>query len=61
MNAIGAELERVGAREFFAREYLLEDLGWIVAGLLGKPGTRLENATGQNVPTGRARASASTW
>lgn len=38
MERTKAELDRIGAGKFFAREYMLEDLGWLAARLLGKDG-----------------------
>jgi hypothetical protein len=38
MSAMGTEVERIGTRDFFAREYFVEDIRWMAARLLGNPG-----------------------
>jgi hypothetical protein len=37
MSAMGADWGRIGSKDFFAREYFLEDVRWMVARLLGQP------------------------
>jgi hypothetical protein len=38
MDVTEVDLERMAAKDFFAREYLLDDIRWMVARLLGKFG-----------------------
>jgi len=47
MSEMGAGSEGNGAREFFAREYYLEDLRWRVARLLGDYDPRAPSGTGR--------------
>jgi hypothetical protein len=42
MSAMGAGSERLASKDFFAREYFLEDIRWMVARLLGRPDARGE-------------------
>jgi hypothetical protein len=52
----GADLERIPAKDFFAREYLLDDIRWMVARLLGKFGTGGDLWPGPDVRTRGATA-----
>jgi hypothetical protein len=54
MSAMGAETERFGSKDFFAREYFLEDIRWMVARLLGRPNPRGEVERAPNATRGRA-------
>lgn len=38
MRETGISVERLVVRDFFAREYLLDDIRWMVARLLGRSG-----------------------
>ncbi len=38
MRETGTSVERIVVRDFFAREYLLDDIRWMVARLLGRSG-----------------------
>lgn len=56
MSVVGAELERIGAREFFGREYLLEDIRWMVARLLGTGGSASDTGGASQWRVARATA-----
>jgi hypothetical protein len=53
MSAMGAEWGRVGSKDFFAREYFLEDIRWMVARLLGNPDPRADVESASGATKGR--------
>jgi hypothetical protein len=53
MSAMGAEWGRVGSKDFFAREYFLEDIRWMVARLLGSPDPRARMESASAAAKGR--------